>query len=663
MKLAPDEITNVIIGTAGHVDHGKTKLVEALTGTNTDRWEEERRRGITIDIGFASRDLPDGRRAGFIDMPGHERFVRHMIAGATGVDVVLLVVAADDGVMPQTREHLDIMELVGAREGVVAVTKIDLDRELAELAAEEVRAFLKGTFLEDAPVVPVSSVTGEGLDDLWAALAERVARAGPRSSDGLFRMPVQRVFVREGFGAILTGVPVSGTARPGDAVDVLPGGGRGRIRGVQAYFRDVELARAGHSTGLNVADLDTSACRRGQVVVPADTYEPSVLVDARLHLLPAARHGGADDAARKPMATGEEVRFHTGTAEVAAKVVILDGEAIEPGGEALVQFRLEEPVVFDRLDRFVIRRPSPSLTIGGGTIIGPGRRRLRGGRPWIAERVRGRELASRSDESFVEHLIETASGGSIRADILHRAALLPAERTGEIVKSLEAARRLLSFPPGPSYAHSRTIQRLLRRLSESLAELHRREPDLPGLDVKRAAAELGVAVPLLGLVVAEGLEAGELARDGGHLRLASHTPSLGGGDAELAGKVESVFREAGYTPPGPAEVARRLGAREERVTRVSDFLAHAGALVRVAPGMFFHAEHVGSAREFIRGELGEKGAVETQAVKAFMVSAGGTSRKYLVPLLEHFDRTGLTRREGDLRKAGDGARLEPKRGK
>ena len=628
--------------------------------------------------------------------------------------MVLLVVAADDGVMPQTREHLDIMQLVGAREGVVAVTKIDLDRELAELAAEEVRAFLEGTFLKDAPVVPVSSVTGEGLDDLWAALAERVARAGPKSSDGLFRMPVQRVFVREGFGAILTGVPVSGTARPGDVVDVLPGGGRGRIRGVQAYFRDVELARAGHSTGLNVADMDTSACRRGQVVVPADTYEPSALVDARLHLLPAVRYGGVvdaarpgprrcpDDAAKKPLATGAEVRLHTGTAEVAAKVVVLDRETIEPGGEALVQLRLEEPVVFDRLDRFVIRRPSPALTIGGGTIIGPGRRRLRGGRPWIAERVRGRELASRSDESFAEHLVETASGGSIRADVLRRATLLPAERTGEIVKGLEAARRLRSFPPGPSYTHARTIQRLLGRLSGTLAELHRHEPDLPGLDVKRAAVDLGVAPPLIELVVAEGVEAGRLARDGGCLRLASHTPSLGDVDAELAGKVESIVREAGYTPPPPAEVARRLaasarlsspqasgqrsrpnvcdlagdraassgqrsrpdrGAKEQRVARVCDFLAHAGILVRVAPGMFFHAEHVGNARDFILRELGEKGAVETQAVKAFMVSAGGTSRKYLVPLLEHFDRTGLTRREGDLRRAGDGARLEPKRGK
>ena len=645
MKLAPEDITNVIIGTAGHVDHGKTKLVEALTGTNTDRWEEERRRGITIDIGFASRELPDGRRAGFIDVPGHERFIRHMIAGATGVDVVLLVVAADDGVMPQTREHLDIMELLGAREGVVALTKIDLDRELAEIALEEVRDFLKGTFLKDAPVVLVSSVTGEGLDDLWAVLAERVSRAKPKPSEGLFRMPVQRVFIREGFGAILTGVPVSGTVKTGDLVDVLPGGGRGRIRGVQAYFRDVELARAGHSTGLNVANVETRRCRRGQVVVPPDTYEPSALVDARVTLLAAAKG---------PLATGAQVRFHTGTAEVTAKVVVLDREKIKPGEDALVQLRLAEPVVFDRLDRFVIRRPSPAITMGGGTSTGPGRRRRRAGRPWIAEQVRARETASRTDEPFIEHLVEIAEGGCIREDVLLRAAHLPKERTRGIVGDLEESGRLRSFPPGPSYVHAKTIDRLLARLSELLARLHEREPDRAGLGAERAALELGIARPLLDFIVAEGVKAGTVALDGEYVHLASHTPALTGEDASLAGEIESEYRDAKYAPPALAEIARTFDAKEPRARRVCAFLAHAGRLVETAPGMFFHAGHVKRAREFVVRQLREKGVVDTQTAKAFV----NTSRKYLVPLLEHFDRTGLTRRQGDLRRAGDKARLE-----
>jgi selenocysteine-specific elongation factor len=647
VKLAPTDIANVVIGTAGHVDHGKTSLVEALTGVNADRWEEERERGITIDIGFASRELPDGRRVGFIDVPGHERFVRHMIAGAAGVDVVLLVVAADDGVMPQTREHVEILGLLGARSGVIAVTKADVDPELAELAAEEVREFARGTFLEGAPVVRVSSVTGEGVDELWGELERCVLAADPRPADGLFRMPVQRAFTLQGFGTVLTGVPVSGTARIGDAVEVLPGGGSGRLRGIQSYFRDVELARAGNSTGLNVSDMDAADCRRGQVVVKRGTFVPATLVDARLVLLPSAG---------RPLDNGTVVRFHTGTAEVAARVALLEGDWLEPGADALTQFRLEEGVVFARGDRFIIRRPSPAVAMGGGTIIGPGRR-SRTSRARTARALRVREAASRADDTFVEHLIETWPEAGVRADVLERSSLIPEERTRPIVAALVESGRVRSFGRGPSYVHERTVARLSERLAAELRALHAARPDLPGIEPARGATELGVAPALFELLVESGIAVGDVARDeiaqGAFVRLASHTPALGREDAALAERIESACRDAPYSPPSVPDIARELGAKEEAVRRAAAFLAHAGKLVETSAGVYFHGESIDRAREFALAELRSRGVLDTQAMKSFMAERGGTSRKYLLQVLEYFDRVGLTRREGDERRAGE----------
>jgi selenocysteine-specific elongation factor len=639
VKLSQDDIANVVIGTAGHVDHGKTSLVEALTGVNADRWEEERERGITIDIGFASRELPDGRRVGFIDVPGHERFVRHMIAGAAGVDVVLLVIAADDGVMPQTREHVDILGLLGARGGVIAITKADIDTELAEIAAEEASEFVKGTFLEGAPTVRVSSITGEGVDELWGELERCVLAADPKPSDGLFRMPVQRAFTLQGFGTVLTGVPVSGTAKLGDVVEVLPGGGRGRLRGIQSYFRDVEFARAGNSTGLNVSDIDTSACRRGQVVVKRGTFEPADLVDARLALLPTAG---------RPLANGAIVRFHTGTAEVAARVALLEGEFLSPEANVLAQLKLEEPVVFARGDRFILRRPSPAVAMGGGVIIGPGRR-SRTSRARTAQALRKRETASFADDTFVEHLIETWPESALRADVLGRTALLPLERTRSIVEALVESGHVKAFGPGPSYVHKRTVARLAQRLGGLLAELHAKAPHLPGVEMTRAGVELGVTPALLDTLIT----AGDITRDGRYVCMASYIPTLGKDDAALAERIESACRDARYSPPLLQELVRKLGAKEEAARRVATFLAHAGKLIETSAGMYFHHQSIDLAREFAVSELRTHGVLDTQAMKSFMAERGGTSRKYLVQVLEYFDRIGITRRQGDERRAGE----------
>ncbi|MGH2627998.1 MAG: selenocysteine-specific translation elongation factor, partial [Anaerolineales bacterium] len=368
MRKNLESIHNVVIGTAGHIDHGKTTLVEKLTGINPDRLPEEKERGMTIDLGFARLQLPGGQRVGIIDVPGHERFVKNMVAGATGIDLVLLVVAADDGVMPQTREHLEIMSLLDLRHGVIAVTKIDLvDPDLRELVVEDVRETVKGTFLEGAPVLPVSAATGEGIDRLRQALYDAVGRIRPRDAAGVFRMPIQRIFSSKGFGTVLTGIPVSGQVAVGDSLEVVPLGKTGRVRGIHAYQEATDLARAGHSSAVNVTDIEYREVHRGMVLAHPGYFRGTRMVEARFRYLARAA---------RPIETLTAIRFHTGTAEILGRIHLLEGKRLSPGETGFVQFRLDEPVVVAPGDRYVARLHSPMETIGGGEVLDRSRFRL-----------------------------------------------------------------------------------------------------------------------------------------------------------------------------------------------------------------------------------------------------------------------------------------------
>ena len=365
----PLKIQPIIIGTAGHIDHGKSSLVRLLTGTDPDRWAEEKERGMTIDLGFARMTLPDGRQVGLVDVPGHERFLRNMVAGATGIDLVLLVVAADDGVMPQTREHLEIMDLLGVRDGLLVLNKIDLvEPGMADLAVEELREVTRGTFLEDAPVVRVSATTGEGIEQFKDQLEQRASALTPRQADGVFRMPVQRVFSAKGFGTILTGIPVSGSVRTGDLLEVLPRGGKGKVRGLQAYHEGTDQARAGHSTAVNLSDVDHKEVTRGAVLATPGYFKAQTMLGATLRILHSTLGGIGN---RTP------IRLHLGTAEVLGEVILLEQDQMEPGEEGLVQLRLEDPVICAPGDHFVLRRASPMETLGGGVILEESRYRLK----------------------------------------------------------------------------------------------------------------------------------------------------------------------------------------------------------------------------------------------------------------------------------------------
>ena len=351
------EIQPIVIGTAGHIDHGKSTLVRALTGIDPDRLKEEKARGLTIDLGFAPLTLPDGRLVGIIDVPGHERFIKNMVAGASGIDLVVLVVAADDGVMPQTREHLSIMGLLGVKRGMIVLTKIDIvDEEMVELAEEDVRETVAGTFLEDAPLYRVSAISGEGFEPFKDALFAAAGKVEPRAADGVFRMPIQRVFTAKGFGTIVTGIPLSGSVKVGDTLEVLPGGMKGKVRGIQAYKQKWESARAGHSTAINLSDVSHKEVKRGCVASEPGFYRAARLIGARLTMLAHLD---------RPLQNRAAIRLHTGTIEAVGEVILLDAVELQPGETGLVQIRLEEPVVCAPGDAFILRLASPLMSLGG----------------------------------------------------------------------------------------------------------------------------------------------------------------------------------------------------------------------------------------------------------------------------------------------------------
>jgi selenocysteine-specific elongation factor len=419
---------NLIIGTAGHVDHGKTSLIRALTGIETDRLKQEKERGITIELGFAWFDLPDGRRAGIIDVPGHERFVRNMLAGAAGIDVVLMVVAADEGVMPQTREHLNILELLGVKKGIVVITKTDLvEPEFLELAREEIDEALAETFLVDAPRVQVSVVTNQGLHQLRETIGRVAVEAPPRPRRNFARLPVDRVFVQKGFGTVVTGTLLDSVLQEGDQVLLMPGEIKARVRQIQNHGKQVNQAEPGQRVAVNLAGLERQQVHRGQVLFRGEGLEAVNKVAARFRLLPEAL----------ALVNNTRVRFHCGASETLGRAVLLEGDALEPGETALVQFRLDEPLVAVRGDRYVVRSESPVTTIGGGEIIEVSRRRLSRVRPGVVETLRTRESGGPS--VLIGSHLKEAAVPLTRQQLLSRTQLAPAELSnalGDLVEDI-----------------------------------------------------------------------------------------------------------------------------------------------------------------------------------------------------------------------------------
>lgn len=629
------EIQPVVIGTAGHIDHGKSSLVRALTGIDPDRLKEEKERGLTIDLGFARLSLPDGRVVGLIDVPGHERFIRNMVAGATGIDVVLLVVAADDGVMPQTVEHLAIMGLLGLRCGVIALNKIDLvDEELVQLAEEDVRAAVTDTFLDGAPLVRVSAVQGTGLEELRATLSRLALDAPTRSDAGVFRMPVQRVFSSRGFGTVLTGIPVGGSVEVGAQLEVLPGGRRGKVRGLQAYGQPTVRVRAGHSSAMNLSDVDHHQVARGAVVAAPGYFRGVRMLGARLCALASLERAIENRCA---------VHLHTGTAEVLGELVLLDAERLEPGAEGLVQIRLSEEVVCAPGDRYIVRLASPALTLGGGTILEESRHRLKRFKGFVIEELVRQESSLESPRELLEVLLLRRGRASASVAELSAESKLEPARVEPLLGSLQESGRVRVLTGGTRWLHVEPLGAALASLEGAATAWFAANPHRAVVDSLELRRSTGLEPAPFAALLEEAGRLGRLElRPGGQVARPGRAAELDPAARELCERVAAALERGAFQPPQGAELATAVGARETEVARALETLVDQGRAVDVGKGFHFSAAKLEEARAAIVDNCTRHGQLEIPDLRDRL----DTTRKWLIPLLEHFDVQGLTLRQG-----------------
>jgi selenocysteine-specific elongation factor len=631
----------VIIGTAGHIDHGKTALVRQLTGIDTDRLPEEKRRGMTIDLGFAHVDLPGIGRVGVVDVPGHERFVRNMVAGATGIDLALLVVAADDGIMPQTLEHLDIILLLGIPRAVVALNKIDLvDAPRVRGVTGEIRGRLRETALAHAPIVPVSAQTGEGIERLRPALAQALQTAQAREAEGFFRLPIDRVFTMPGHGTVVTGTIAGGEVKRDDRLRILPGGQEVRVRGVQVHGQPAERAVAGSRCALNLAGVEKDALRRGMMLVDERLARASTTGDVRLTL---SRH-------LSPVANHQRIHFHAGTAEVLGRLLWLGDEVPAPGDAAFAQIRLDEEVPLLYGDRFILRSEEARRTLGGGVVLDPFAARRGARRP--ERRARLARLARFDAGESLRAWLEARGAAGWRVSEL---AEQLAETPERLDARLEAARDILREEAGgaPWVVLTAAADALAARLHAALREylaVHPRMTAMP-LATLHSTACPKLEAHAFRLVTARLVAGGDVEPLAEGLRPRGHRQRFSAAEEKLAGTIEGMLAARGGTPPRLEVIARTLGQPASRLERFLGELERAGRVVKVAPGVYLARADFDAWRARAERILGEKGRLTLGEFR----TAIGVGRELALGVLEQLDRRGITRRQGDARVASAGS--------
>jgi selenocysteine-specific elongation factor len=630
-----EEFKNVIVGTAGHIDHGKSALVEALTGTHPDRLEEERRRGITIDLGFAFLDLGNVR-VGFVDVPGHERFVRNMLAGAGGIDVVLLVIAADEGMKPQTREHFDICKLLGIPRGIVALTKSDLvDAGALEHRRREVQEFLRGSFLESAPIVPLSARTGTGLAELKEALARVAGNIRARDLRRHFRLPIDRAFAMKGFGSVVTGTLVAGQVKVGDEVELQPAARAVRVRGLHSGGKAIERATAGQRTAVNLAGIDLAEVRRGMVLVAPGRFSATRHLDARITLLASAR----------PMKNRARVHFHQGTAETIAEMSLLEGTQLSPGDSALAYLHLNDEVFLLPGDRFIVRQFSPVVTIGGGVVLQTVKRR-RAKDPAALKLLP--ILESGNKELILLALLEEGARGMTLGAIVSRTAWIAEEAAATAEALLKNGAGSVVHKEPLTIAAAAHVKDCAAQLRAGVAQFHASNPLAAGIAKEdlRARSAKDVALEIFQAALDELVRAGELVVAGDSVKRAGHAVKLADDEDRARREIESAFAKAGLAVPATKEVFAKLGIDSKRAYGVLQLLLREKVLVRLTEDLVFHASALDGLKKMLAAHKVKYGA--RIGVPAFK-ELTGVSRKYAIPLLEYLDRNGVTRREGDER--------------
>jgi selenocysteine-specific elongation factor len=643
---------SIVIGTAGHIDHGKTALVRALTGIDADRLAEEKRRGITIDLGFAHMELPmpggETLRLGFVDVPGHERFIRNMLAGVGGIDLVLLVIAADESIKPQTREHLDILQLLGVRRGITVLTKSDaVDPETLDVVKLEVEEFLRGTFLDagKAPIVAVSSLTGARLDDLKKAIVEAAAQLSPRDSQALARLPIDRVFTMKGFGTVVTGTLISGTIGKDDELEVLPIGRRVRVRGVQVHGQAAEAAKAGQRTAINLAGARTEDLGRGMVLAPADVFSPTRRLDVQLQLL---------SSAPRPLKNRSRVHFHAHTLETVAEVRVHADTQIDRGETRTARLMLSDPVLLLPGDHFIIRQFSPVVTIGGGVIVDAS--------PLDSGRARDRKQPSRRSASMER--LPIPDGGNresilqMRVNHRGRRGLSTREAVAEtgwrrdeiadLATALANKKLLLRFEDRLFAAQEFTLaQQCLR---EAVSSFHKNDPLRPGMAKGELQEEMArsfdTAIELFQATLASLVRSKQLELVGDLVRLPGHGAQLKDDEAESKRKIVDAFSTAGLKVPALHEVLGGLQIDKTRAQKIMTLLLRDKLLIKISDELIFHR----SALEDLRRLLVTQKKTASKIDVAKFKELTGVSRKYAIPLLEYLDRERVTRRVGDMRE-------------
>jgi|HubBroStandDraft_6_1064221.scaffolds.fasta_scaffold09204_2 selenocysteine-specific elongation factor len=633
---AMEAIKHVIVGTAGHIDHGKSSLVEALTGTNPDRLEEEKRRGITLDLGFAFLDL-DGVRLGLVDVPGHERFVRNMLAGAGGIDLVLLVIAADEGIKPQTREHFEICSLLGVPRGIIAITKSDLvDDDTLGLVRLEIEEFVRGSFLEGAPIVPVSARSDAGLDELKQVLRFAAREVAAKDATQNFRLPIDRSFAMKGFGTVVTGTLISGAVKLEDEVELYPTRKSLRVRGLHSGGKLIERAVAGQRTAVNLAGIEHEEITRGMVLAPAGLFEATQRVDARVTLLGSV----------PSLKNRARVHFHQGTAEAIAEVISLnDGGELKAGGSAFAQLRLDKSLLLLPGDRFILRRYSPVVTIGGGTVLDARAPRHKRKDAAIASFLGVLEHGTR--EQILGALVEAAPRGMTLPEIVARTGWIEAE-TRATVDKLASAKRVRILGGAPSVVvPAQAVTACAAAIRKVVETFHRANPLLPGIPKQELRARAGRArVEMFEAALNDLVAARALVATGDLVGQAGREISLSTEETRAKELIEREFENAGLTVPDVASVLAKLPVDAARAQKILQILLREKVLVKISSDLVFHRNTLLKLREMLAKYRKERG---TRLPITVFKELTGITRKYAIPLLEHLDREQVTRRAGDER--------------
>ncbi|MDI6800594.1 MAG: selenocysteine-specific translation elongation factor [Thermodesulfovibrionales bacterium] len=621
-------VKSIILGTAGHIDHGKSSLVKALTGTDPDRLKEEKERGITIDLGFANLAYPDGLTVGIVDVPGHEKLIKNMLAGAGGIDIVLMVIAADEGIMPQSREHLAICELLKIKAGIVAVTKADLvDKDWLSLVIDDVRGFVKGTFLENADIVPVSARTGLNIDLLKEKIKEVAGNVKPKLVEGLFRLSIDRVFTLKGFGTVVTGTALSGTITPDAPVEILPSKIVSKVRGLQSHGRSVDKAYAGQRIGINLQGVDKEALKRGDVVVPPDRFMPTKVIDAKLEMLADA----------PPVKSRGLVHFYSGTAETIARIIIYDKDEIKAGEQCYCQFRLEEPVIILSGDRYIIRRFSPLETIGGGEILDPypPKRKKKEGIEDLLSIEKGDlkdKIEVKVEKSGFNGCTASDIEGWIQGNIPEiTAAIEQLSKEGKLIKSQNVL------------FHRKIFDSFRDMVKSTLSQFHKGNPLKSGISKEELRARMPVpASRFLNLITM----IDDIAAEKDVIRLKDFKASLSEVEEGIKCRIIAALNKDGFQPPTKSELAQKLSVSEKELADLLKLLTKDSVVFRINDSMYITKGQYDKMIDLLKDFYCKKQEMTVAEFRDIL----GTTRKYAMPILEYLDSHKITLRVGDIRK-------------